>query len=134
MFKPAKNVPLGTDTLIGQGTEVEGKIVCSTNLRIEGMVKGDIECSYDITIGETSVCHSNITAKDIIIAGKVHGDLNVKGKLTIMPTGQLHGNFTSDSLIIHEGGVFNGSSNMKRIEAVPQKQEAEHKEKARKSS
>lgn len=116
MFKSSKQSYQGTDTLIGKGTEIEGKIKCSTNLRIEGKVKGDIDCSQDITIGETSVCNSNIAAKDIVIAGKVHGDLTIKEKLTIMPTGQLHGNFTGQSFIIHEGGIFNGTSNMIQAE------------------
>lgn len=130
MFKSSKQSYQGTDTLIGQGTEIEGKITCSTNLRVEGKVKGDIECNHDITIGETSVCHSNIVAKDIVIAGKVHGDLTIKEKLTIMASGQLHGNFTGQSLIILEGGVFNGSSKMVQPEPSPSKKDHGNKEKS----
>lgn len=130
MFKSSKQSYQGTDTLIGQGTEIEGKIKCSTNLRVEGKVNGDIECNQDITIGETSVCHSNIIAKDIVIAGKVHGDLTIKEKLTIMPTGQLHGNFISQSLIIHDGGIFNGTSSMTKPEPATHKNNNVDKEKS----
>lgn len=130
MFKSSKQSYQGTDTLIGQGTEIEGKVTCSTNLRVEGMVKGDIESTKDITIGETSVCHSNIVAKDIVIAGKVYGDLTIKEKLTIMGSGKLYGNFTGQSLIIHEGGVFNGSSKMVQPEASPSKKDNGNKEKS----
>ncbi len=130
MFKSSKKSYQGTDTLIGQGTEIEGMIKCTTNLRVEGKVSGDIECTQDITIGETSVCNSNIAAKEIVIAGKVYGDLTIKEKLTIMPSGQLHGNFTSQSLIIHEGGVFNGQSSMTRQQATTHKKDTENKEKS----
>lgn len=110
MFK-GKGSPT-TDTLIGYGTKVEGKITCTTNLRVEGHVEGDIECTNDVSIGESSECHSNITAKNITIAGKVLGDLNIAEQLTIMPSGQLTGNFTCKSIVIHEGGIFNGTSTM----------------------
>lgn len=112
MFKGKSNPT--TDTLIGYGTKIEGKITCSTNLRVEGTVEGDIECTHNVSIGESSVCHSNIIAKNIIIAGKVFGDLNITEQLTIMPSGQLIGNFSSQSVVIHEGGFFNGSSTMVR--------------------
>jgi cytoskeletal protein CcmA (bactofilin family) len=103
----------GTDTLIGQSTSIEGFMRCESNLRIEGKVTGDIECNNNVTIGETGIARSNISATNLIIAGKVYGDLTIQGTITIMPTGELHGNLTSSSLIIHEGATFNGSSNMK---------------------
>ncbi|CAH0118925.1 polymer-forming cytoskeletal protein [Paenibacillus sp. CECT 9249] len=112
MFKSSKPQAQQTDTLIGYGTQIEGKIVCETNLRIEGNFTGEIECARDVTIGENGSAHSNISAADIVIAGLVHGNIHAKGKLTITPTGRLHGNFTSASVIIHEGALFVGESKM----------------------
>lgn len=112
MFKSSKPQAQQTDTLIGYGTQIEGKIVCETNLRIEGNFTGEIECARDVTIGENGTAHSNISAADIVIAGQVHGNIHAKGKLTITPTGRLHGNFTSASVIIHEGALFVGESKM----------------------
>lgn len=128
MFKASKHGFSGTDTLIGQGTEIEGKVKCSTNLRIEGKVKGDIECSQDITVGEKSECHSDIIAKNIVVAGKVHGNLTIKEQLTIMPTGVINGNFSSQSLVIHDGGIFNGTSSM----TVPEKAQSKKDQEAKK--
>jgi cytoskeletal protein CcmA (bactofilin family) len=112
MFKEKKNVQIGTDTLIGLGSEFEGKMKCATNLRIEGKFSGQIECESNVIIGESATVHSNIVAVDVVIAGKVIGDIHAKGQLVIMPTGQLNGNFSSSSLVIHEGGIFNGTSRM----------------------
>lgn len=127
MFRSSKGGTHGTDTLIGKGTEIEGKVTCATNLRVEGKIKGDVQCANDVTIGESSVLHSNITAKNIVIAGQVNGNLHVQERLTIMPTGQLNGDFTSQSLIIHEGGIFNGSSNMSRQNSSTHKKDADSK-------
>lgn len=111
MFKENKRV-IATDTLIGQGTLAEGKIVSEANLRIEGEYRGDIECKGDVIIGECGVARSNIIAQDVTLAGKLFGDIETKGRLIITASGQLVGNVTAHSLIIQDGGMLNGSCHM----------------------
>ncbi|MDQ8733030.1 polymer-forming cytoskeletal protein [Paenibacillus sp. LHD-38] len=111
MFKDNKRLA-AADTLIGQGTLSEGKMICETSLRIEGEHRGDIECNADVIIGECGLARSNIMARDIIIAGKVFGDIITKGRLTITASGMLTGAVTAHSLIIHDGGSLNGSCQM----------------------
>ncbi|MEW9702134.1 polymer-forming cytoskeletal protein [Paenibacillus sp. SI8] len=101
-----------TDTLIGESTIVEGKIMSEASLRVEGQLHGDIECAGDITIGENAVVQSNIHARDVLIAGKVKGNIHTKGKLVVASTGVLIGNIEVRSFIIQEGGIFQGSSLM----------------------
>lgn len=113
IFKENKRIS-PTDTLIGQGTHVEGKLICEAGLRIEGEYRGDIECAGDVIIGESGIARSNITAKDLTVAGKLFGDITTKGRLTITATGQITGNINAHSLIIQDGGSFNGSSHMER--------------------
>lgn len=111
MFKDSKRV-VATDTLIGQGTLTEGKMVCDASLRIEGEYRGDIECKGNVIIGECGVARSNITAVDVTVAGKVFGDIMTKGRLIITSSGQLNGNLYANTLIIQDGGIINGSCQM----------------------
>ncbi|XEC95539.1 polymer-forming cytoskeletal protein [Paenibacillus tarimensis] len=120
MFKEIKK-SLPTDTLIGQGTSMEGKITCDAGIRIEGQFQGDIECKGDVVIGESGVATSSITAHDVTIAGIVNGDVTTRGRLTITATGQLHGNLNATSLIIQEGGIFSGKSDMMKHQTVKPK-------------
>lgn len=114
MFKSKKSInPNATDTVIGEGTVIEGKIRSTASLRIEGSLTGDIQCDGDVTIGENGMIKSNITAREVIIAGKVYGNVTAKGKISITSKGHLYGNANSLSLIIGEGGIFQG---MSRIE------------------
>ncbi|RJE88867.1 polymer-forming cytoskeletal protein [Paenibacillus sp. 1011MAR3C5] len=119
MFKETKRV-IATDTLIGQGTIAEGKIVSEANLRIEGEFRGDIECKGDVIIGECGVARSNILAQDVTLAGKLFGDIETTGRLIIAASGQLVGNVKAHSLIIQDGGMLNGSCHMEQ--AVDNKQ------------
>ncbi|REK74658.1 bactofilin family protein [Paenibacillus paeoniae] len=113
MFKENKRV-MATDTLIGQGTIAEGKIVSEANLRIEGEYRGDIECRGDVIIGECGIARSNITAQDVTLAGKLFGDIQTKGRLIITASGQLIGNVTAHCLIIQDGGMLNGNCRMEQ--------------------
>ncbi|MCM3700034.1 polymer-forming cytoskeletal protein [Paenibacillus macerans] len=119
MLKDRKNPAGLTDTLIGQGSSIEGKLECKSNLRLEGKFSGEIECLGQIVIGETGEAHSNIQGGEVIVAGKVVGDILTGGKLTITSNGQVEGNVDVAKLIILEGGQLNGSSKMELTAPAP---------------
>ncbi|MGN7763010.1 bactofilin family protein [Paenibacillus sp. 22594] len=98
-----------TDSLIGHGGTLEGKVTCDTNLRIEGNFSGEIHCRGTVTVGEQGTVRSTIKAQDIIIAGKVYGDVVADQRLMMTGTGQLHGNILAGTLSIMEGSVLNGT-------------------------
>ncbi|QGQ93557.1 polymer-forming cytoskeletal protein [Paenibacillus psychroresistens] len=129
MFKGKKKQinPNITDTLVGEGSQFEGRIKSEASLRIEGMVTGDVECTGDVIVGEHGVVKSNIIARNIIIAGSVHGNIMTKGMLKITSSGKLFGNTTTASLMIDEGGTFQGTSKMESKAAQTEKHENEEK-------
>jgi cytoskeletal protein CcmA (bactofilin family) len=102
-----------TDTVIGEGTICEGKIVSEASIRIEGHLEGDLECGGDVTVGETADINATIVARDVTIAGRVRGNVTCKGKLTVLSSGQLIGNIDVKSFVILDGGLFQGTSQMK---------------------
>jgi|HigsolmetaAR203D_1030402.scaffolds.fasta_scaffold00393_5 cytoskeletal protein CcmA (bactofilin family) len=112
MFKRKKIHPDSTDTLIGEGTVLEGNLKSEASIRIEGKIVGDIECKGDVTIGQKGVAHSNIQARSVIIAGSVRGNVTAQQSLSIHSTGKLQGNISTQKLVISEGGVFMGNSKM----------------------
>lgn len=111
MFKDNKRL-IAADTLIGQGTIVEGKLMSEGNLRIEGECRGDILCNGDVIIGECGIVRSSVEARDVTLAGKLYGDINTKGRLIITSSGHLTGNVAAGTLIIQDGGSINGHCKM----------------------
>lgn len=111
----AKVDPNTTDTIIGEGSSFEGDIKSDAGLRVEGQIKGDIQCDGDVTIGEKGLVHSNISARNIIIAGTVHGNVHATTKLSIHAKGKLYGNIITHTLCIEEGSIFEGTSKMENI-------------------
>jgi len=119
VFKNKKIDVSKTDTLVGEGTTFEGKIVSQASIRIEGRVIGDILCDGDLTIGEKAVVESNVKARNITIAGEVQGDVVAMNKLSITASGKLFGNIESSAFTIEAGGIFTGTSHMTVGDAIP---------------
>jgi len=105
--------PDKTDTLIGMGTTIEGKIISEASLRVEGLITGDIECSGDVIVGENGHVQSDIRARNVVNAGRIEGSIECQDKLTITPTGKVIGYIRAEKLSIAEGAFFEGTSKMK---------------------
>lgn len=110
--KPSDKNVSATDTLIGEGTIIEGKLVTTASLRIDGSVVGDIECSGDVTIGEKGSARSIIAARNVFNAGAITGSVFAKGKLTITSRGRVEGDVHVGTLHVSEGGIFRGECQM----------------------
>ncbi|THF79868.1 bactofilin family protein [Cohnella fermenti] len=116
--RKSKVDPGKTDTLIGEGTVFNGKITSQASIRLEGEVRGDIECEGDVIIGERGSAHSDIVARNVILAGKVTGNVSAKGKLVLKTTGFLLGDLQAQELEVEPGGVFQGTSRMELKESL----------------
>lgn len=97
---------------IGEGTTVEGKIICEGSLRIDGKVKGEIEAKGIVTIGEKGVVESSIKAGEVQIMGVINGNVISDRKVEIYSTGKLIGDVNTPKIAIEEGGVLEGKCTM----------------------
>ena len=113
MFSRKKeDVVENIDSLIGENLKVIGKIEGKGNLRIDGIVEGDISYDGNIVVGEDGKIFGNVKAKDISLAGSVEGNVNSEKKIVILPTGKLLGDLVVSSFIVHENAVFEGNCKM----------------------
>ena len=103
----------GMETIIGEGTEIEGTINADTSLRIDGKLKGELNVKEDIVIGENGVLEADIEARNITVAGSITGNVTANEKLVIVSTGTLIGDIKMANLIIEDGATFKGKSESK---------------------
>ena len=109
-----KDTSADSISLLSKNVRIEGEIQGPENLHVEGYLKGTVELSGDIFIGNTGVVEADVEAKNIVIQGKVNGNVKAHRQLEIHPTGKLIGDCTAASIDIKEGAVFEGRSNMIR--------------------
>ncbi len=105
---------LGKDevTIISAGVSIEGKLNSNGNVRIDGEVKGDINASGNVTIGENGEVNGEIRASVVTIGGKVTGAIHSKEKLVLESKALLKGDLVTKILVVEAGAKFEGNSSM----------------------
>jgi len=99
-------------TSIGRGSRVSGKLRFDGNVRIEGMVEGEISAGDVLQIGDRAVVNAQISGTIIVIRGNVTGDVHARKRVEVRAPGKLHGNVTTPSLVIDDGVTFEGYCSM----------------------
>ena len=110
--------PDKVDTLIGTSTVFEGKLSATGGIKIEGTVRGTIDCEGLLVVGVGGRIEADILAESAIIGGEVIGNITARDRLEIISKGRVRGDITTAHLIIEDGVVFEGSSHMITDETV----------------
>lgn len=123
MFRKKEDSIENIDSLIGEGIKILGNIEGKGNLRIDGIVEGDINYNGNIVISETGSVKGSIKASDISLSGTINGNVYSKTKIVIQPMGILIGDIEVYSFVVHENAKFDG--NCKMLSDTPK--ESNHK-------
>ncbi len=99
-------------TKIEKGTFLKGSIGADTDIRIDGVVEGELKTSQKIFIGETGKFKGQAIAKNIDLCGKLDGEIHVEKKLFLKETAILTGDIRVGSIEIEEGAYFKGKCNV----------------------
>lgn len=113
MFKkPEAAIQKDLDTLIGPNSVFKGNIESGGSVRIDGVLKGNLDVRGDVIIGKDGEVQGNIEADNIFISGAVDGNVTTTGMLKLFSTARLHGDIIVSSFVSDIGGVFHGQCNM----------------------
>jgi cytoskeletal protein CcmA (bactofilin family) len=93
---------------LSSGTVIEGNIVSSDELYLDGTVKGDVRAATRLVMGKDAVVEGNIVAAEAEIAGRITGTVETKGLLAIKATCVIEGDIVTKSLNVESGSSFNG--------------------------
>jgi cytoskeletal protein CcmA (bactofilin family) len=111
----AKNIPVAeavSPNQINAGTVIHGDIICNGNIRIDGTLRGKIECSGKVVIGTSGQVEGDIVCANIDILGLVKGNVLVAEKTALKSSCRLTGDLQTGSLSIEPGAEFNGKCTM----------------------
>jgi cytoskeletal protein CcmA (bactofilin family) len=97
---------------IGAGTTIKGDISCSADLRIDGILKGNIVSTEKIIIGPNGFVEGDVTGDKADINGKVSGTIKVKDLLQLKGNSIVNGNIYAGKLQVEPTAIFNGECHM----------------------
>ena len=107
-------------TLLGRGSEFEGKLTFEGTVRIDGKLSGEIFSEDVLVVGEGAMVNAEIDVGVIIVEGNVTGNIRAKRAVELHAPARVKGNIETPSLYIDKGVMFEGFSKMESIGPVAQ--------------
>ena len=92
-----------------QGTHMEGKIKASSDIRIDGSIKGELHCEAKVIIGPSGEVDGTIKCQNAIIEGSFNGIMIVEELLNIRESAKVTGDVKYGKLNVQAGAVISGS-------------------------
>lgn len=102
----------GGASLIAAGTTLKGDITSNGDIRIDGTLQGNMQCSAKVIIGANGSVEGDITGQQADIMGKVNGTIKVKELLQLKGGSVVSGNLYAGKLQIEPSANFNGQCHM----------------------
>ena len=112
-----------TFSVIDRNSIFDGTFHTTRDLRVEGEVKGTIDCKGTLFVANGAVVGARVEADNVTVAGDLNGEVRCRGRLQIMPTGKVRGKIVTQTLVINEGAFYEGQLEMSPAEKrtpVPQ--------------
>jgi cytoskeletal protein CcmA (bactofilin family) len=106
---------------IGKAVRVEGRVISTEDLTIDGDVEGSIELGDNsLMIGLGANVKADLTAKTIVINGVVTGNVRATDQVDLRTTGAVYGNLTTPRLLMADGATVLGKVDCGKRQAPPQ--------------
>ena len=101
-----------TINLISNGTEITGDIRSQGDIRIDGVLIGNLSTKGKVVIGNTGKVKGEVICKNSEVSGEIEGKINVSQLLTRKISSAINGDIITNKLSIEPGARFTGNCNM----------------------
>ena len=98
-----------------------GQIYIEGDLRVGGVVEGEVEVTGDVAIDDLAKVKASVTARDVSISGSVVGAIVARKRLEVTRSGSLIGDVRVARLTIQDGATFSGKVSMGAAAETPAK-------------
>ena len=100
------------NTLLGPGTDFEGKLTFEGALRVDGKLTGEVHSNGMLIIGEKAIVRAEIQTAVVLVRGEVHGRICAQSRIEAYSPAKIYGDLYSPVLVFGEGVIFEGTSHM----------------------
>ena len=111
--EPGIKETLGPElTVVGSGARVEGTLVSTESIRIDGQVKGKIAARCDVILSSHSHVEADIRAQNVVSGGTLKGTITARTRTEVAQGGRVEGSIRSKVLVVSEGALFSGQASI----------------------
>ena len=112
MFGRRKQTSTRIDTLIGKAATLNGDLVFSGGLHLDGRINGNVSNSADdggaLSVSESGFIEGNVEVTNIVMNGTVNGDMHARERLQLGGKARVNGNVHYGVIEMAPGAVITG--------------------------
>jgi cytoskeletal protein CcmA (bactofilin family) len=113
------------DTLIGQGTEINGDLIFAGGLHVDGRINGNVAAeegsSSILILSEFGHIEGDVRVPNIVINGKIVGDVHGSTRVELAPKSRIKGSVYYNLIEMAIGAEVNGALVHQPNDGKPQK-------------
>ena len=111
--EPGFKETLGPEmTVVGRGARLEGTLVSTESIRIDGQAKGTIAARGDVILSPDSHVEADIQAQNVVTGGTLKGSITARTMTEVTDGGRVEGTIRSKALVVSEGALFSGQASI----------------------
>jgi len=99
-------------TVVGRGAQLEGTLVSTESIRIDGQAKGKIAARVDVIPSSDSHVEADIPAQNVVAGGTLKGNIIARTMTEVAEGGRVEGTIRSKALVVSEGALFSGQASI----------------------
>lgn len=100
------------DTLLGKGSEFEGKLSFKGQVRIDGKYTGHIQTDEILVVGASARVNAEISAGTVIISGQVEGIIRATQVVELHKGAKVKGTIEAPNVTMEREVTFDGTMKM----------------------
>lgn len=113
------------DTLVGQGTEVNGDLMFAGGLHVDGRINGNVAAeegsSSILILSEFGHIEGDVRVPNIVINGQIVGDVHGSTRVELAPKSRIKGSVYYNLIEMAIGAEVNGALVHQPNDGKPQK-------------
>lgn len=106
---------------LGPRDRVIGQLYVDGDLRVSGVVEGEVEVTGDVEIEDAATVKASLAAREVSIRGQVSGPVVARKRLVVARSGSMIGDVQVPRLVVQEGATFSGKVSMTALPDSPPK-------------
>ena len=112
MFNKTNKPQNRIDSLIGATTRIEGNVIFSGGLRVDGIVRGNVSSVAEepgtLVVSADARIDGEVQAAHIVVNGAINGPVQATETLELQAGSRVKGDVYYKSIEVHQGAVVEG--------------------------
>jgi cytoskeletal protein CcmA (bactofilin family) len=105
-----------TKTILGPGSNFEGKLVFEGTVHIDGTFVGEIHSKDTLVILDGARVQGDISVGTLVVSGEVTGNIRARQLVEMHAPARVKGTVQTPVLVVDRGVVFEGQTKMENLE------------------